>query len=155
MTVDFARTESWASLPLYSKLDALYLLDSNATLNSPGSTSFSEVGATRDRKRLPVVVRIDDPWQAAAWRAEQFDRARSEAVPAGDRWLRDTVGRYEVTARKTHRQIIAEGVEKIVICGTSQLTLALCAEPRRPTARRRLRRACPAPRRRRRRRRST
>jgi hypothetical protein len=128
VTVDFARTESWASLSLYGKLDALYLLDANATLNLTRLDVLSEVGATRDRKRLPVVVRIDDPWQAAAWRAEQFDRARSEAVPAGDRWLRDTVGRYEVTARKLIGQIIAEGVEKIVICGTSQLTLALCAE---------------------------
>ncbi len=128
VTVDFARTDSWASLRLFRKLDALYLLDANATLNLTRLEVLSEVGATNSRTRLPVVVRIDDPWQAAAWRAEQFDRARSEAVPAGDRWARDTVGIYEVTARKLVDEITDEGVEKIVICGTSQLTLALCAE---------------------------
>ncbi|MFT3899694.1 MAG: hypothetical protein QM728_05540 [Gordonia sp. (in: high G+C Gram-positive bacteria)] len=128
VTVDFARTETWASLSLFRKLDALYLLDANATLNLARLDVLSEVGDTHGRKRLPVVVRIDDPWQASAWRAEQFDRARSETVATSDRWALDTVGLYEVTARKLVDQIIDADVDRVLICGTSRLTLALCAE---------------------------
>ena len=66
-------------------------------------------------------MRIDDPWQAEAWRARQLGGSDS-------RWAGDAIGKYEVTARRLLDQIVdQEQVNTIVVCGTTPLTLALCA----------------------------
>jgi hypothetical protein len=84
----------------------------------------------RDRRRLsqvahnqrvPLIVRIDDPWLAEAWRAQQFGGSDT-------RWAADVVGKYVVTARRLLDSIIsAKSINRVFVCGTSQLTLALCA----------------------------
>jgi hypothetical protein len=75
-----------------------------------------------DKQRLPLIVRIDDPWLAEAWRAQQFGGSDT-------RWAADVVGKYEVTADRLLDSIIAaETAKRVFICGTSQLTLALCAD---------------------------
>ncbi len=51
-------------------------------------------------QRLPLTVRVDDPWQAEAWRAEQLGGTDT-------RWAADAVGKYEVTARWLLENIIA------------------------------------------------
>jgi len=79
---------------------------------------MSALGVNR---RIPLIVRIDDPWHAAAWRAEQFGGSDT-------RWAADTVEKYEVTARRLLEDIVAQPVSRILICGTSPLTLALCAD---------------------------
>lgn len=66
-------------------------------------------------------MRIDDPWLAEAWRAQQFGGSDT-------RWAADAVGKYEVTAGRLLDSIIAaKTVGRVFVCGTSQLTLALCA----------------------------
>ncbi|OOK74924.1 hypothetical protein BZL29_4464 [Mycobacterium kansasii] len=80
---------------------------------------LAEIG---DKQRLPLIVRIDDPWLAEAWRAQQFGGSDT-------RWAADVVGRYEVTAGRLLDGIIATpNIQRVFICGTSQLTLALCAD---------------------------
>ncbi len=67
-------------------------------------------------------MRIDDPWQAAAWRAQHFGGA-------DNRWAADTVGIYEVTARRLLDKITASPrVDQLLVCGSSRLTTALCAD---------------------------
>ena len=67
-------------------------------------------------------MRIDDPWYATAWRAQQF--GGSDA-----RWAADAVGKYEVTARRLLDEITGSGrIARILVCGSSPLTLALCAD---------------------------
>ena len=83
------------------------------------SRRLSEVG---HKQRLPLIVRIDDPWLAEAWRAQQFGGSDT-------RWAADVVGKYEVTAGRLLDGIIAAGrTKRVFVCGTSQLTLALCAD---------------------------
>ena len=124
LTVDFARPETLAALPIWSRLDKLYLLSPDASANLSRlhliSERMAEVAGTR--KRLPLIVRIDDPWQAAAWRAQQFGGTRT-------RWAADAVGKYEVTAGRLLDRITANStVERILVAGGSRLTLALCTE---------------------------
>jgi hypothetical protein len=70
--------------------------------------------------RIPLIVRIDDPWLAETWRAEQFGRhaGGSDALFAAD-----TVGKYEMTARRrlpsspTMTLLAPEDVSFAATCG--------------------------------------
>jgi hypothetical protein len=123
VTVDFTRPESLTSLPLWSKLDKLYLLSPDPATNLQRLALITEhLSKVGSRQRLPLIVRIDDPWQAAAWRAQHFGGAET-------RWAADAVGKYEVTARRLLDSITADqSIQRVVVCGTSRLTLALCAD---------------------------
>lgn len=123
VTVDFARPETLTGLPLWHKLDKLYLLAADPSANLKRLRTITDgLPDTVDRQRIPLVVRIDDPWQAAAWRAEHFGGTTT-------RWAADAVGKYEVTARRLLEAVTADTrVERILVCGTSRLTLALCAD---------------------------
>lgn len=123
LTVDFSRPVTFTSLPIWDKLDRLYLLSPDPSTNLTRLQTITErVSEVDDRQRLPLIVRIDDPWQADAWRAQHF--GGSDTI-----WAADAVGRYEVTARRLLDMILAgPPVSRIVIVGTSQLTLALCAD---------------------------
>ena len=123
VVVDFDRPETLESLTLWRKLDRLYLLspDPVANLSHLGMINRCRT-ADGGRRRVPLIVRIDDPWQAEAWRAQQFGGSDS-------RWAADAVGKYEVTARRLLEEVITgRTVTRIVVCGTSPLTLALCAD---------------------------
>ncbi|WP_319431830.1 RyR domain-containing protein [Mycobacterium sp. RTGN5] len=122
-TVDFAKPEALTALPLWRKLDKLYLLSPDPSANVRRLALITErLAAVRGKQRIPLIVRIDDPWQAAAWRAQHFGGAET-------RWAADTVGKYEVTARRLLDDILGPvAIERILVCGASQLTLALCAE---------------------------
>jgi hypothetical protein len=81
----------------------------------------ARLDAVGSRRRLPLVVRIDDPWLAESWRAQQFGGADT-------RWAADAVGKYEVTAgRLLGRVVDTAAVHIVIVCGLSRLTLALCA----------------------------
>jgi hypothetical protein len=120
VTVDFSRPDTLAALSLWRKLDRLYLLsaDPSANLQRLGMI----IKQLPEDGRRPLIVRIDDPWQAQVWRAEQFG--------GSDRhWVADAVGRYEVTARRLLDAITnIPTVDRILVCGASPLTLALCAD---------------------------
>lgn len=123
VSVDFNAPETLKSLSLWRRLERLYLMSADPPTNTfwmnTITQALSEVG---HRRRLPLTVRIDDPWQAEAWRAEQLGGSDT-------RWAADAVGKYEVTARWLLDSIIGTAtVEHVFICGTSELTLALCAD---------------------------
>ncbi|WP_235674442.1 hypothetical protein [Mycolicibacterium pulveris] len=122
VAVDFDRPDTLRSLSLWRKLDRLYLLSADPSSNLLRLKVIADRLAEVSRKqRLPLIVRIDDPWQAEAWRATHFGGSDT-------RWAADAVGKYEVTARRLLDRIIStDGVGRVLICGTSRLTLALCS----------------------------
>lgn len=122
VAVDFDRPETLKTLSLWRKLDRLYLLSADPSSNLLRLKVIADRLAEVSRKqRLPLIVRIDDPWQAEAWRAMHFGGSDT-------RWAADAVGKYEVTARRLLDRIIStDRVDRILVCGTSRLTLALCS----------------------------
>ena len=123
LTVDFTRPETLKSLSLWRKLDRLYLLSPDPSSNLLRLRTITQsVKEVDKRQRVPLIVRIDDPWQAEAWRAEHFGGSDT-------RWAADAVGKYEVTARQLLDRILVTGsVRRILVCGASRLTLALCSD---------------------------
>jgi hypothetical protein len=123
LTVNFANPETLTSLSLWRKLDRLYLLSADPSSNLLRLHSITaRLEAVTRHQRIPLIVRIDDPWQAEAWRAEHFGGSER-------RWAADAVGKYEVTARQLLDRIIGTGsVRRILVCGASRLTLALCSD---------------------------
>jgi hypothetical protein len=121
--VDFNTPSTLVSLRLWRHLSRLYLMAPDPAINLLWldliSRRLSEVA---HKRRLPLIVRIDDPWLAEAWRAQQFGGSDT-------RWAADVVGKYEVTAGRLLDGILATGqTKRVFVCGTSQLTLALCAD---------------------------
>lgn len=123
VTVDFNEATALTSLSVWGKLERLYLLSPDPSTNLERLAVITErLKEIGKRQRLPLIVRIDDPWQAGAWRAQHFGGSET-------RWAADAVGKYEVTARRLIDRITADAaVTRILVCGTSQLTLAICAE---------------------------
>ncbi|OBG30239.1 RyR domain-containing protein [Mycobacterium sp. 852002-51057_SCH5723018] len=121
--VDFNSPATLVSLRLWRHLGRLYLMARDPAVNLLWLDLISRRLAELDHKqRLPLIVRIDDPWLAKAWRAQQFGGSDT-------RWAADVVGKYEVTAGRLLDGIIATGrTNHVFVCGTSQLTLALCAD---------------------------
>lgn len=120
---DFNTPSTLVSLRLWRHLGRLYLMAPDPATNLLWldliSRRLAEVGT---KQRLPLIVRIDDPWLAEAWRAQQFGGADT-------RWAADVVGKYEVTAGRLLDSVIAaKDIKRVFVCGTSQLTLALCAD---------------------------
>ncbi|OBI13177.1 hypothetical protein A5712_05785 [Mycobacterium sp. E2327] len=120
---DFNRPATLVSLRLWRHLSRLYLVARDPAINLLWLEQISRRLEELDHKqRLPLIVRIDDPWLAKAWRAQQFGGSDT-------RWAADVVGKYEVTAGRLLDGIIATGrTKRVFVCGTSQLTLALCAD---------------------------
>jgi hypothetical protein len=121
--VDFNTPSAMVSLRLWRHLGRLYLMSADPATNLLRldliSRRLSEVG---NRHRLPLIVRIDDPWLAEAWRDQQFGGSDT-------RWAADVIGKYAVTADRLLDNIIAtKTIQHVFVCGTSQLTLALCAD---------------------------
>lgn len=121
--VDFNTPATLVSLRLWRNLSRLYLMAPDPAVNLMWldliGRRLSEVA---HKQRLPLIVRMDDPWLAQAWRAQQFGGSDT-------RWAADVVGKYEVTAGRLLDSIVATGrTNRVFVCGTSQLTLALCAD---------------------------
>jgi len=123
LQVDFDHPETMGSKRFWRKVYRLYLLSPDPSTNLRRLSTIGELlGDTAVGRRTPLSVRIDDPWLAIAWRAEQFGGSDT-------RWAGDAVGKYEVTARRLLDQITSVGtITQVLICGSSQLTLALCAD---------------------------
>lgn len=122
IAVDFDRPESMTALALWRRLERLYLLSPDAWANEVRLEQISTQTAVPKDQRLELVVRIDDPWQAEAWRAQLFGRPDAQ-------WAADAVGLYEVTAHRLLDDVLASpDIARLIVCGTSRLTLALCAE---------------------------
>lgn len=120
VAVDFARTDALSSLPIWHKVTRLYLLAAEPNTNLQRLRSINHC-LPNSRTRRPLTVRIDDPWQAEAWRTRQLGGS-------DNRWVGDAIGKYEVTAHRLIDQIVdQERATRIIVCGTTPLTLALCA----------------------------
>jgi hypothetical protein len=121
--VDFNNLSTMVSLRLWRNLSRLYLMAPDPAVNLLWLDLISRRLAEIDEKqRLPLIVRMDDPWLAQAWRAQQFGGSDT-------RWAADVVGKYEVTAGRLLDSVLAKGrTKRVFVCGTSQLTLALCAD---------------------------
>ncbi len=122
VTVDFNRPSSLASLRLWRHLRRLYLVSADPATNlSRLNLIGRRLSEIAHQQRLPLIVRIDDPWLAEAWRDQQFGGSNT-------RWAADVIGKYAVTAGRLLDSILAnKNTKRVFICGTSQLTLALCA----------------------------
>ena len=123
VSADLDRPEVLAALPIWLHLERLYLLSPDPVANLQRLATISaRMALVGSKSRLPLIVRIDDPWQAESWRARQFGDADNQ-------WVADAVGKYEVTAVRLLDRIMGTGqVSTVLVCGTSPLTLALCAE---------------------------
>ncbi|WP_445168504.1 hypothetical protein ACTXG7_03690 [Mycolicibacterium sp. Dal123E01] len=130
-TVKLTEPDALSRLPLWKRLDRLYLLSADPVENLKRFNIIdAEVTkANRTRRPLPLTVRIDDPWQAEVWR-------RSFLMTAERGWVADAVGRYEVTAAKLVRHMTtqrrpAPGLnppKTVVLCGLYPLTYAMASE---------------------------
>lgn len=121
--VDFNNPATLVSLRLWRRLSRLYLMAPDPAINLRWLDLISRrLDEVARKRRLPLIVRMDDPWLAQAWRAQQFGGSDT-------RWAADVVGKYEVTAGRLLDSIVATGrTERVFVCGTSQLTLSLCAD---------------------------
>jgi len=120
--VDFDTPSALTALRLWRHLGRLYLMSPDPALNVAWLTTISlRLTELTDKQRVPLTIRIDDPWLAEAWRAARYGGSDTQ-------WAADVVGKYEMTAVRLLDKIIASGkTTRVFICGTSQLTLTLCA----------------------------
>jgi hypothetical protein len=127
MQVDFDRPKSIVGHKFWRRLNRLYLLSADPSSNLLRLSVISQqLALTTTKRRIPLIVRIDDPWLAEAWRTQQFGQ---HSGSSDHLWAADTVSNYEATARRLIDQILDhKTVRRLIVCGTSQLTLALCAE---------------------------
>lgn len=102
VSVDFNATESLKSLSLWRNLERLYLMSSDPPTNQLRldtiTRALAEVG---HRQRLPLTVRIDDPW---AGRGVARRAARRIGHSMGGRRRRQIRSHRPVVARKYHRE---------------------------------------------------
>ena len=107
--VDFNTPSTLVSLRLWRHLSRLYLMAPDPAINLLWLDLISRRLSEVDHKqRLPLIVRMDDPWLAEAWRAQQFGGSDT-------RWAADVVGKYEVTAGRLTRRHHRYGENKACI----------------------------------------
>jgi hypothetical protein len=125
--VDFDRPRTVVAHRFWRRLNRLYLLSADPSTNLLRLSVISQrLAPVATKRRIPLIVRIDDPWLAEAWRAQQFGQ---HGGGSDHLWAADTVSKYEATARRLIDQVLDhKAVRRLIVCGTSQLTLALCAE---------------------------
>lgn len=129
--VNLAEPESMSTLTLWNRLNRLYLLSADPVENLKRFRIIdAKIGKARGAGvRLPLTIRIDDPWQAEVWR-------RSFLANSQHGWVADAVGRNEITAAKlvrhmTRRDGAAGDLNpptSVVLCGLHPLTYALASE---------------------------
>ena len=106
--VDFDRPENLVAHRFWRRLNRLYLLSADPSTNLLRLSVISQKLAPMfTRRRVPLVVRIDDPWLAEAWRAQQFGQ---HASGSDHLWAADTASKYEVTARRLIDQVLEESL---------------------------------------------
>ena len=126
LQVDFDRPETLVAHRFWRRLSRLYLLSADPSSNLLRLSLISQRLALTGKLRIPLIVRIDDPWLADTWRTQQFGQ---HGGSSDHLWAADTVSKYEATARRLIDQILGhKTIRRLFVCGTSQLTLALCAE---------------------------
>lgn len=130
-------TQGLTDLRLWKHLKRLYLLSEDPVQNEYRlraiDTAMDALGA--DEARLPLTVRIDDPWHAEVWR-RSFLESRDPSVTTGSgtlRWVADAVGKYESTANRVARHLVRRNPARpspdtVLLVGVHRLTYALTSE---------------------------
>jgi hypothetical protein len=123
LEADFSDADSWSSPRWWRRIERLYLLSPDSSANLRRLATLNADGRTAARRRrVPLVVRIDDPWLAHSWRARRMGQSDTQ-------WLADAVGRYELAAGRLLDRLLAGGaIRTLLVCGSSPLTLALCSD---------------------------
>ncbi|HMS74999.1 hypothetical protein [Gordonia sp. (in: high G+C Gram-positive bacteria)] len=99
-------------------LSALHLLSADTQTNLVRLAGHDAAMGDPDSP-VPVSIRIDDPWQAEMWR-------RSQPVFDPVRWQPEVISRYEATAGRIADDLATKAPTTVYVCGTSQLTFAVC-----------------------------
>jgi hypothetical protein len=125
--VDFDHPKTIVTQRFWRRLYRVYLLSADPSTNLLRLNILSQrLAPIVTKRRIPLVVRIDDPWLAEAWRAQQFGQ---RASGSDHLWAGDTTSKYEATARRLIDQILEKKtVRRLFVCGASQLTAAICVE---------------------------
>ncbi|MFN8042664.1 MAG: hypothetical protein U0S13_04880 [Mycobacterium sp.] len=119
--MDPEKPDALQSVPIWPRVTRVYLLSPDPATNLKHLQSVNRCLLADRNRRLPLTIRIDDPWQAEAWRAQQLGGSDR-------RWVADAIGKYEVTAHRLLDSLVDdEHVTSIIVCGTTPLTLAICA----------------------------
>jgi hypothetical protein len=122
IVADLDKLDRLELLPLWRKTRQVYLLSASPTTNLRRLATIEQRLRALPGRRLPLGVRIDDPWQAASWRSQRL--GGSDTL-----WAADAVGIYETTAARLVDRIVGIGrITRIAVVGTSLLTVALCAD---------------------------
>ncbi|MGO9927464.1 MAG: hypothetical protein ACLPLP_15445 [Mycobacterium sp.] len=127
LQVDFDDPDTVVAHKFWRRLNRLYLLSADPSTNLLRLSAISQsLAPMTTKRRVPLIVRIDDPWLAETWRTQQFGH---HGGGSDHLWAADTVSKYETTARRLIDQILDNrAIRRLIVCGASQLTLALCAE---------------------------
>lgn len=121
VVMDPEKPDALQSVPIWPRVTRVYLLSPDPATNLKHLQSVNRCLLADRNRRLPLTIRIDDPWQAEAWRAQQLGGSDR-------RWVADAIGKYEVTAHRLLDSLVDdEHVTSIIVCGTTPLTLAICA----------------------------
>lgn len=110
------------------KARAVYLISPDRTVNLERLETLvmhlgddPRPGPRADGSLSRAVVRVDDPWQVEDHRRTALD-ARYEP------WVLEAVSIHETTARAVVDRLTAAGAERLLVVGSTPLTLALLAE---------------------------
>jgi hypothetical protein len=115
---------------LWGRLKRLYMLSEDPIQNLQRFAAIESavVRELPDRLRLPVTMRIDNPWEAEVWR-------RSFLSSSDQRWAADATGPNEITATRLVRHLLQARPQAmdltpqtVLLCGLTPLTFALSSE---------------------------
>ncbi|MFT3716221.1 MAG: hypothetical protein QM774_09820 [Gordonia sp. (in: high G+C Gram-positive bacteria)] len=118
-----------ARLRVWHRARRVYLLSADPQSNF---TRFNEIdeavgnrgrGLGRAHIRVPLTVRVDDPWHAESWRRQLMSGKRR-------RWAPEAVGRYEATATRLAYQLMSRPVtpKRVYVEASAPLTYSLLLE---------------------------
>ncbi|KUI26049.1 hypothetical protein AU195_13775 [Mycobacterium sp. IS-1496] len=127
-----------AHLRLWKRLTRLYLLSEDSAHNEERLQAIDHAldALGVDRPRLPLTVRIDNPWHAEVWRRSflESNTASVSTENGARRWVADAVGKFEITAGRVARHLarVEPGAgapaKGVLLVGLYPLTYALTSE---------------------------
>ena len=97
--LELAEAANLGRLNVWQRARRIYLLSGDPQLNFDRFDEIDDAVVRRTgpgkpvRRRVPLTVRIDDPWHAEAWRRQVMSGKRY-------RWAPEAVGRYQATATR-------------------------------------------------------
>ncbi|NCD18405.1 MAG: hypothetical protein EOL89_00210 [Actinobacteria bacterium] len=101
-----------------ANLREIHLVDPDATTNLRWFDAVRDaVGDPPEGRAVRALVRIENPWAAEEWRRSALDTGG---------WIVDAISSYETTSYELLRQITNRKHDRIILCGSGALALAVC-----------------------------